>query len=105
MFLTFYILGLVIVWFGSIIASLWLNLYENILKKLYCQSANVQSEKLYFINRIILLLSLSILYIVLMKSVSAVLIKSIWNKIKYYFHAIEIENLRYNAPSPIPLVI
>ncbi|CAF3005279.1 unnamed protein product [Rotaria socialis] len=95
-----------IMWLGSIIASLWSNVYEDVFKILsYGQLSNTQSVKLYFTTRIIILLIFSTLCIVLMECVTVLFIKLTWNKIKDYFQSIGIENLRYNAPSPIPLTL
>ncbi|CAF4211549.1 unnamed protein product, partial [Rotaria socialis] len=96
--------SILIMWIGSTIASLWSNLYEDIFKMLsYSQALNTQLEKTYFSIRMILLLGFSTIYVVSMICITPPLITSSWKKIKEYFKNIEMENLRYNASSPVSL--
>ncbi|CAF3806902.1 unnamed protein product [Rotaria socialis] len=97
--------GIFVMWIGSIIPSLWSNIYEEIVKKISYPSINHTVNKSYLMERIIVLLIISILYVISIVFVTPVLMNSICNKVKTYIQNIELETLTYNALSPPPLVL
>lgn len=102
----FYILGLVLIWLGSIIASLWANVYEDILKYFFHEaSSHTSSSTAYSTTRGILLITLSVAYVLFMKFATVSLVRSLTEKIKKYIREINLENLRYIPPSPRSLVL
>ncbi|CAF3493629.1 unnamed protein product [Rotaria socialis] len=91
--------SIIIIWLGSMIPSLWSNLYDDAIKHFfYDYKLNMQSEGLYWI-RVVLLLVISVIYIASMVYFTPTLIKSVVNKIKNYFQNSPIDTLRYIPPS------
>ncbi|CAM4785693.1 unnamed protein product [Rotaria magnacalcarata] len=98
--------SLVFIWLGSMISSLWSNLYEDVLKNmLYGLPSSIQAKISYTIIRTILLFIFSIIYIMSMEFAAVIFIKSAFKKIKHYVQDIELDNLRYNPPSPVSLAL
>ena len=95
--------GMLLVWVGSIIPSLWANIYERVLEDWASNSAPSTAPEpvISLRKRTILLLLWSFLYI----SLAAVMMKSFsriaWRVLRQCVRDFDINDLRYNvAMSP-----
>ncbi|CAF3366425.1 unnamed protein product [Rotaria socialis] len=98
--------SIIFMWTGSMIPSLWSNIYEEIMKYiLYDRSSHSPTEGSSFIIRIILLIILSLIYIISAIFVTPALIKYLFNKVTACIQTIDLQTLAYHAPSPVPFVL
>ncbi|CAM4848127.1 unnamed protein product, partial [Rotaria magnacalcarata] len=96
--------SLLILWFGSMIPSLWCNIYEELVKVLFYDLPTNSSNTLDLKLRIVILSIISCIYMVLMIIFTPLFLKMLFNKLKAWIQEINIEKLTYNALAPVPFV-
>jgi hypothetical protein len=80
-YLMLYFLGIIILWIGAIIPSLYANIYEDVVKLVLLPSSDNQPSPWFLLGCALVLLVISIIYILSIRFCTPVLIKKIWTKI------------------------
>jgi hypothetical protein len=90
------------IWFGSVIASLWANIYEETLKKIsifmpFIASKSSSEPTMLLSVRIAILMIFSIIYLVLAVMITPRAIRRWWGVFKSWLLGIDVASLTYNA--------
>ena len=101
------VLGMVILWIGSMLTSLWANVYEEVIRGLFkSANANTTGDETHLKKRVILLATESTFYIVIITLITPALLRMFLKKFKQWLNGINIQQLINNAldPARIPRI-
>lgn len=89
------------IWVGAILCSMWSTVYEDSMKYLFTNASNcIEIQSFHLKERVAIVLIASILYIILINTLTSLLIKTVWKKIKDCIATIDIDRLTYNPLAP-----
>ena len=101
-FLNVLFLGMILVWIGGIVPSLFANVYEDTLKLIFLSSPADRPNPWLLLGRAIFVLLLSIGYTLSIAICTPIFIKKMWIKITTWVKSsIDFEEFR-NALAPLP---
>ena len=94
--------GILLVWLCSMIASMWVNLYEDLVKSVayLSNSTEVQSQSNTMVFRSVVVVVASLIYILAVNIWTPRLILRLWVELKDWGRRIDIDQLTYNALAP-----
>lgn len=95
--------GILMVWICSMIASMAVNVYEDMIKYMLnsTNSDQVQSQSYHLVFRSLAVLVASLIYIFVANIWTPRIIHRLWIELKDWSQQINIDTLTYNALAPL----